>query len=178
MTNNTTIEYELTYLARELPAEIHSSLPTRVVDFYVAGADSDHPVLRLRRKGDKYEITKKTIINGTDSSAQTEQTIPLTSGEFESLASGQTRIVEKDRYAVTIGGHPAEVDVFSGKLEGLVMIDFEFDHEADKAAFEPPACCLADVTQELFAAGGELSGKSYADIVGDLKRYDYKPLSL
>ena len=174
--SNTTVEYELTYLAREIPSEISKALPTRLVDIYIPEDPDAHPHLRLRRKGDKYEITKKLPLDETDTSEQSEQTITLEQGEFESLSSGHSRLVEKDRYTVVIDGRPADVDVFSGKLEGLVLIDFEFLNAADKQAFTPPACCLADVTQEEFVAGGYLSGKSYAGIQSGLTRLGYQPL--
>jgi CYTH domain-containing protein len=132
----------------------------------------------LRKRGSSYEITKKTLINSDDSSAQLEQTLPLELAEFESLASGHSRMVEKDRYGVSIGTIPAEVDVFSGKLEGLILIDFEFESEAAKATFVPPLCCLADVTQEEFIAGGSLAGKSYDDIAENLAHFGYQPLNM
>lgn len=70
------------------------------------------------------------------------------------------------------------MDVFTGELSGLVLIDFEFQSEEDKAAFTPPSCCLADVTQEDFIAGGQLAGKTYEDIRSDLARFNYSPLSI
>ncbi len=176
--NNTTIEYELTYLLREIPIEVRKALPERMVDVYVPEHADVHPNLRLRKRGSVYEITKKTIKSGTDSSEMIEQTIPLNQAEFETLATGHHRLVEKDRYKVIIDGRPAEVDIFSGRLEGLALIDFEFLNATDKAAFTPPPCCLADVTQEEFVAGGHLAGKSYADIQDGLTRHAYKPLSL
>ncbi len=174
--SNTAIEYELTFLAREIPAEIRQALPVRMVDVYVPEDPALHPHLRLRRKGVTYEITKKVPVKADDLSIHTEQTIPLDQLEFESLSSGHGRLVEKDRYVVVIEGRPAEVDIFSGKLDGLVMIDFEFLNAEDKKAFTPPACCLADVTQADFLAGGLLSGKSYADIEADLTKLGYQPL--
>lgn len=177
MSNTTVIEYELTFLAREIPPEIRNSLPNRLVDVYIP-ENATHPHIRLRRKGNTYEITKKVPLAADDLSEHSEQTIPLEQAEFESLTSGHGRLIEKDRYNVVIEGHPAEVDVFSGKLEGLVLIDFEFSLAADKQAFTPPACCLAEVTQEEFLAGGILSGKSYADIEANLTRFAYQPLHL
>lgn len=177
MSNTTVIEYELTFLAKEIPKEIQHSLPTRLVDVYIP-ENAAHPHVRLRRKGNTYEITKKVPLAADDLSEHSEQTIPLDQTEFESLAGGHNRLVEKDRYSVVIQGYPAEVDVFSGKLEGLVLIDFEFSNAADKQTFTPPSCCLANVTQEEFLAGGILSGKSYNDIAAALLRFDYQPLHL
>ena len=52
------LELELTFLAKGLPPEIESTSPTRIVDIYIPDTPS-HSHLRLRQKGDKYEITKK-----------------------------------------------------------------------------------------------------------------------
>jgi CYTH domain-containing protein len=172
---NLEVELELTYLACEIPAETKYVQPKRLLDIYVP-ENSDRPFIRLRQKGNEYEITKKKPINDDDVSSQTEQTIPLDQDEFEALAAVSSRKVEKDRYKVTIDGHVAEVDIFDGPLKGLIVIDFEFDSEEAKHNFRPPSCCLVEVTQERFIAGGQLAGKSYADIEADLTRYNYKKL--
>ena len=175
--NNLEIELELTYLAREIPAEIRNVLPKRLVDMYVP-ENADRPYIRLRQNGDEYEITKKKPIDENDFSRQTEQTIPLDNEEFTALAISSRRKVEKDRYKVDIDGSIAEVDVFQGLLKGLVLIDFEFESVETKQAFRPPGCCLVDVTQELFIAGGQLAGKAYDDIKTELEKFNYMPLSV
>jgi CYTH domain-containing protein len=169
------IELELTYLAARVPEEIRGVEPRRIFDVMVPEG-AVHPHLRLRQSGDRYEITKKQPVVEGDASKQSEMTIPLEKEEFEALISASELRVVKDRYYVEIGGVPAEVDVFREKLEGLVLIDFEFGSEAEKDAFEMPSVALADVTQEKFAAGGLLAGKSYEDIEGELGRFGYKKL--
>lgn len=171
------VELELTYLAAKLPNEINGVTPVRLKDVYVPDLDGVHPRLRLRKKGDKYEVTKKVPLVEGDASAHSEMTIPLVKDEFVALESVSNKIVEKDRYKVTIDGHEAEVDVFVGNLEGLVVIDFEFDSEESKNVFIAPDVCLADVTQEMFIAGGKLAGKSYEDIKSELDRFEYVSLS-
>lgn len=172
------IELELTYLAKSLPAGIETVTPKRLKDVYVPDIEGVHPRLRIRRKGDKFEITKKIPISENDASAHTELTIPLDQQEFEALERTSNKLVEKDRYNISIEGHAAEVDVFTGDLEGLVVIDFEFDTEEQKSSFVAPDVCLADVTQEQFIAGGKLAGKNYADIQADLDRFAFKPIKL
>jgi CYTH domain-containing protein len=172
-TTNTSLELELTFLARRLPAELVGVTPMRLVDIYVPDDLSIHPHVRLRQKGDRFELTKKTQILNGDASQHVESTIELTADEFDSLAAGHTRIVEKDRYAVVLGGNAAEVDVFTGGLEGLVLIDFEFDQESKLNAFTPPEVCASDVTQEDFIAGGLLAGRTYHDIELELARHSY-----
>ncbi|NTW33981.1 MAG: hypothetical protein HGB12_15420, partial [Bacteroidetes bacterium] len=72
----------------------------------------------------------------------------------------------------------AEVDVFQDGLKGLVLIDFEFENDVEKEIFSVPDFCLADVTAEVFIAGGVLAGKSYNDIEKELEKFSYKKLSL
>ena len=169
------LEIELTFLAKMIPAEIKTAKPKRLKDIYIP-EDSSFPVLRLRQNGEQYEITKKTPLKPGDFSGHTEHTIPLVQDEFEALKNASKRVVEKDRYTVTIDGYQAEVDIFTGKLEGLIVLDFEFNTQQEKSQFEPPACCLADVTQEKFILGGQLAGASYADIEPELAKYNYRKL--
>ena len=170
------VEMELTFLAREIPQEIVGVTPQFMMDVYIP--DVGHAELRVRQKGDKFEITKKKPILGGDgfTKIMKEMTIPLTKTEFEALSLSGKRKVLKYRYNVTIGGFPAEVDIFQGPLKGLVMIDFEFSDMSKRNAFKAPSVCLADVTREIFKAGGVLAGKSYSDIENELARFNYKPL--
>ncbi len=172
---NQEIELELTYLAKSIPNEIKNIKPIRITDVYVPESLS-HAELRLRQKGNKFEITKKSPIHDRDSSEQLEQTIPLSEQEYRDLASCSKKIVAKDRYQVELAGRPAEVDVFVGDLAGLVLIDFEFDSKTEQEQFIMPDIALADVTQDEIIAGGFLAGKSYSDIRKGLEKYNYRPL--
>lgn len=173
---NVEIELELTYLAAYVPNEIAGTLPKELMDVYIPTDPAVHSKLRLRRNGEKYEITKKVPLNENDASAQQEFTIPVTENEFIELAQVSNKRIRKDRYQVMIDGRSAEVDVFLGELSGLILLDFEFTNEEEKCRFVMPECCLADVTQEEFIAGGELAGKTYADIQQNLSRFNYTRL--
>ena len=170
------IELEFTFLASALPAEIKGITPKRLVDAYIPESGVEHPNLRLRKRGDVMELTKKVPITEGDASAQYETTIQLNEDEFDALAAVSQRRIVKDRYNVTIDGFPAEVDVFQERLKGLVLIDFEFSSEEERAKFKTPAICLADVTQEKFLAGGLLAGKSYDDIANELQAFSYSEI--
>ncbi|GEM_PF-398705 len=134
-----------------------------------------HPIIRIRKKGDIYMMTKKEPENG-DSSTQKEYTIPLTEGEFRALKEIDGKNLVKVRYYKKYKDRTAEIDVFKGDLEGLVLVDFEFESQNEKESFNPPDFCLADVTQEEFIAGGMLCGKSYEDIENELDEWNYKPI--
>ena len=168
-------ELELTYLAKELPVDLSASRSKEMLDIYVPST-SAHPVLRIRRQGDNFEITKKQPISEGDASHQLEETIPLTKEEYDELASIKGKRVGKTRYFYKNGGTDFEIDVFTGGLEGLVLVDVEFTTLEEKKAFTMPPFCLAEVTQESFIAGGMLCGKVYADIQDNLDRFGYKKL--
>lgn len=172
----TEIELELTYLAKSLPKEIQGVEPIQMVDMYIPKSGIAHPTLRLRKLGDIHEITKKSPVDNADASRQYEHTIKLNKLEYDALAKAGGLVIEKNRYQVYINGYQAEVDVFGGKLSGLVVIDFEFATNDEKNAFLPPSVCLKNITQEPWCAGGYLAGKSYDDIADKLLELGYEPI--
>lgn len=169
------IELEKTYLARFLPVGLKKSPSKEIIDIYIP-KKAEHPVLRLRKRGDKYEITKKQPVQGTDSSEQYEHTIILTKDEFTALEKVSGKKVRKIRYYYNHNGVQAEVDVFQDGLRGLVLVDFEFKEVADKNNFAMPDFCLVDVTQDKYFAGGMLCGKKYSDIKSHLSDLRYKKI--
>ena len=86
--------------------------------------------------------------------------------------------MRKIRYYYPCSGRIAEIDVFKGLLEGLVLVDFEFEKPEEKKAFKMPDFCLVDVTREKLVAGGMLCGKSYSDIGKELEKFNYKKLTM
>jgi CYTH domain-containing protein len=165
-------ELELTYLLKELPKGFAGAKAKEMVDIYIP-ASSAHAILRVRKSGDQYEITKKVPASGTDSSRQIETTISLTPEEYAELAQIAGKRVYKTRYYFEENGTHFEIDVFKGELEGLVLVDVEFDSTDAQGRFEMPVWCLVDVTQEKFIAGGMLAGKKYADIETKLAALGY-----
>ena len=171
------IEREKTYLAKYIPEGLQNCRSKEIIDIYVP-ASAEHPILRIRKNGNTYEITKKTPVSGTDSSEQIEQTIPLSADEYKALSTINGKRVCKQRYYYEYKGRTAEIDMFGGELKGLVIVDVEFENSEDKNNFTIPDFCLADVTQEKAFAGGMLCGKRYADIEQNLKQFNYVRLSI
>lgn len=165
-------EIELTFLVKELPVGFDTAENKEIIDIYIPDS-VEMPILRVRKSGEKYEITKKQQVDG-DASRHLETTIPLTQEEFEELSTLSTKKVQKNRYYLTNNGVDYEIDVFKGPLEGLVLADVEFDSLEGKASFQMPRWCLVDVTQEKFIAGSMLCGKTYAKIEEKLNSFGYK----
>lgn len=171
------IELEKTYLAKFIPKDLRNCKKREIIDTYIPKSKA-HPTLRIRKDGNKFEITKKEPIDSSDSSVQKEDMIPLSAAEFESLSKINGKKSSKTRHYYPFKNKIAEIDVFHGKLEGLVLVDFEFKTKEEKQSFEKPDFCLVDVTQEEFIAGGMLCGKTYKDIEKRLESFGYNKLTL
>ncbi|MCR4328250.1 MAG: hypothetical protein NUV53_01900 [Patescibacteria group bacterium] len=173
-------EFELTYLAKNIPYGVLQSPSKEIIDIY-APETTEHPTLRIRKSGIKYEITKKVPAKEGDSSHLIETTIPLTQEEYEPLSKIPGKRISKIRYYYTEQSTSYEFDVFQEGLAGLVLIDVEFKTAAEKDAFQKPDFCLVDVTQEKFIAGGILAGKgvlgkNYAEVEANLARFGYEKI--
>jgi len=170
-------EIEYTYLARRIPESLGQCARKEIIDAYIL-SDRTPLSLRIRKSGEKREITKKEPLDENNISEQIEQTISLTPLEYNSLMQSQTNIVRKIRYFYPYKELQLEVDVFQDALLGLVVIEAEFESRTSRDAFVMPDFCLAEITNEHFIAGGALAGTSYADIEPELARFNYHPLSL
>lgn len=167
------LELERTFLLKSIPPGLLESQYEGMVDTYIP-ADAQHPVLRLRKKGKRLELTKKKPEHSGDSSEQTEETIRLNQAEYAALQKLQGKRVAKRRYAYK----GAEVDIFTEKLSGLALVDFEFTNREEKESFEPPDYCLVEVTTLEVMAGGFLAGKSFEEVFPQLQPFGYSPVKL
>lgn len=168
------IELERTFLLRKLPEGLRDSEFKEIIDIYYP-KHYDHPVIRLRKNGDKFELTKKEPMND-DASEQVEHTLFLTPEEFNEFSKLEGKKVYKKRYYYNYNGRVAEIDVFQGDLKGLIVVDFEFSSVEEKNSFEIPDFCLVDITQEEFIAGGKICGKNYENVRENLEKFGYSPI--
>jgi hypothetical protein len=91
----------------------------------------------------------------------------LSRAEYDLLASLPAAALSKTRSSVP----PLGVDVFEGRLEGLVLAEAEFDDDAGALAFVPPAECLAEVTDDVRFTGGRLVRASRRELSEWLTEY-------
>ena len=168
-------EIELTFLPKYLPRGVLLS-PSKVVEDLYIPASAKHPILRIRRNGDKYEITKKSPVSKKNASEQYEKTISLTKEEFAGLKKLAGKRVAKTRYYYKEDGATFEVGIFREKLTGLILVDIEFDSREQMRRFKAPPWLATNVTKETFLAGGMLAGKSYKDIEKKLEALGFKDI--
>jgi adenylate cyclase len=109
----------------------------------------------LRRTEEEHLLTAKR----GHGEVREEIEIALDREQFEALwPLAESRRVTKTRHLVSIDdGLTAEVDVFGGELEGLVIGEIEFDSGEQSEGFEPPAWIGDEITGDERYAGQSLA---------------------
>lgn len=167
-------ELEIQYLAKSIPSGLEISNSIEILDIFIP-KEANHPCLRIRKYGDKYEFTKKVPVD-LEKGHFDEQTVDMTKEEFEALKNTDGRVLHKIRFYYDYKGQRTEINVYQGDLKGLVTVDVEFDCHEDLQNFEMPDFCLVDATQDGHIAGGYMCGKTYEEMQEDLEKYNYKKL--
>ena len=159
------IEIEKTFLVRQLPNDLSKYKFQKIKQGYLSPSPSP---LRIRQKGNKFELTKKIPLSPGDFSSANEINILLTEYEFNKLWPLVEKSLEKTRYIIPLENNLiAELDVFEKELDGLYFVEVEFKSQLQMESFNPLDWFGRDVTQEDFSANVFLAGKSYSEI----KRY-------
>lgn len=136
------MEIERKYLiAKENLPDNLQSYPHHAIE---QGYLSSNPVVRVRRQDDQYYLTYKS----KGFMVREEYNLPLTEKAYLHLREKADGIlIVKTRYRIPLPqGLTAELDVFHGKYEGLLLAEVEFESEAAAQAFTPPDWFGEDVT--------------------------------
>jgi CYTH domain-containing protein len=127
------MEIERKFLVKEqLWQGIEKPSPSRIVQAYLV--NSAEKTVRIRIKGTKGFLTIKGPTQGI-SRAEFEYEIPLKDAD-ELISTFAEKVIEKFRYEISFKNHLWEVDVFTGKLEGLYLAEIELNSEDEH--FELP----------------------------------------
>lgn len=135
------MEIERKYLVQTLPENL-SSFPSRQIEQAYLCTE---PVVRIRRQDGEYYLTYK----GKGLLSREEYNLPLTGEAYRHLLKKADGIIlSKRRYLIPLKekGLTAELDVFQGAYEGLVLAEVEFPSLEEAQGFEPPAWFGRDVT--------------------------------
>ncbi len=98
---------------------------------------------RIRLKGDRGFITFK-FGESAFIRSEFEYEIPLL--EAEALLRQCSKVLSKTRFEVIVDSHVWEIDVFRGKLEGIVVAEIELTHEDE--SFVLPDWVGEEVTED------------------------------
>ena len=101
------------------------------------------PVVRIRKKDDKYILTYK----GSGMLAREEIEAGLTKEGYDHLKEKvDGHLITKRRYLIPYEKYTIELDVFSGHKDGLIMAEVEFPTEDEANSFIAPDWFGEDVT--------------------------------
>lgn len=101
------------------------------------------PVVRIRKKDDKYILTYK----GSGLLAHEEIEASLTEDAYYHLLKKIDGMpITKRRYLIPLNPYTVELDVFSGHMDGLIMAEVEFPSIKEAEDFVPPAWFGDEVT--------------------------------
>ncbi len=171
------LEIERRFLLKSLPDL--GGLHSLTIEDRMILTGEEHPSLRLRRRGEERELTKKRPKAGGNGTEMTEETITLSVVEYDALAKLDSLGQTKTRYYLPLGNLEAELDLWTGDLYGLGILEVEFASTEEAAGFIPPDFCGAEITGSEFEwlAGGKIAGKKFADLADKLSLLGYQQLS-
>ncbi len=130
------MEIERKYLLKNSEFEFNKYPYKEMMQSYI----SVDPVIRIRQEGQKYVLA----IKGEGTIARQEYELEITKEQFESLSlKTETKWLKKKRYYVPLReidevGLVAEIDVYEEFLEGLIIVEIEFESLEDSEVFTPP----------------------------------------
>lgn len=127
-------EIERKFLVLRLPADLDRWPRASIRQGYLS-AGGEGMEVRLRQQGWRWFLTAKS----RGGLVRQERQVELTQGQFDELwPLTEERRVEKTRYRVDWAGHTVELDVYAGRLQGLLVAEVEFASEADSRSFAAP----------------------------------------
>ncbi len=138
------IEIERKFLVERRPDDLDAHPSREIEQGYLAITDDVE--VRLRRYGDQTFLTVKSSGDGS----RIEEEIEIEARRFAALwPLTDGRRLEKRRYAIPFGdGLTIELDIYHGRLAGLLTAEVEFDTPADATAFAPPGWFGRELTDD------------------------------
>ena len=135
-------EIERKFLLKRLPDGLTGYPHEEIAQGYLA-VERGGIQVRLRKKGNVRSLTYKR----GNKTAREEREVRLSPEQFDALWPATAgRRLTKIRYDVPWKKHTIEVDVYTGRHDGVVVAEVEFDDEKTCREFVPPDWIGEDVT--------------------------------
>jgi adenylate cyclase len=138
------VEIERKFLVERRPDDLDARPSAKIDQGYLAITDDVE--VRVRRYGEQSFLTVKS--SGNES--RVEQEIEIDGRRFGALwPLTEGRRIEKRRYRIPTGdGLTIELDVYHGRLTGLITAEVEFGSRADADRFTSPPWLGREVTDD------------------------------
>jgi CYTH domain-containing protein len=137
-------EIERKFLLKQLPQTLLAEVePANIKQGYlVMGQDRE---LRVRSiDGQAYFTSKRG-----QGLVREEIELPVDDGVFNLVwPFTEEKRIEKSRYTIKQDSATYDFDVYFGKLEGLQVLEVEFDSIDDAKAFSMPDYCVQEITDD------------------------------
>lgn len=160
------MEIEQKYQVREMP-DVSDCEKLEMEQGYLC----TDPVVRIRKSNDSFILTYKSKagVKSSDLAAQINQEVelPLTEQAYLHLKDKvDGYLISKTRYKIPLSdGHVGELDVFHGRLDGLVFVEVEFEAEEEIETFQPPKWFGENVSRDRRYSNSFLSSCEDLDIL-------------
>ncbi|MCQ2537535.1 MAG: CYTH domain-containing protein [Lachnospiraceae bacterium] len=146
------MEIERKFIVKDMPDLSTAKEVWHIEQAYLCGK----PTLRIRKKNDEYILTYKSqkglgkMCKEFNTRINEEVELPLSKSAYEHLLSKcDDNVVYKTRYIFPLDEkHKAELDVFRDKLEGLRMVEVEFETPEEAKDFVAPEWFGTDVSAD------------------------------
>ena len=152
------MEIEKKYLIKHLPEGLEECKKYDIEQGYL----NRKPTLRIRKRNDDYIFTYKSAPKDKEQKdilVNEEIEVPLDEKSYKNLRKKvDGNLIKKFRYVIPLeGGLKAELDVFRGKLKGLVFVEVEFPDIETAENFKKPEWFGEDVSADRRYKNGYLS---------------------
>jgi uridine kinase len=140
-------EIERKFIVTELP-DLSKFYHYEIKQVYISITEGTERRIRQKTfaRHKEFFITEKSTEPGLDRGEVEEQ---ISEQKFRALLSlAIFPPTEKTRYEIPYGRHKIELDVFHGRLDGLVITEVEFKSNAAANKFHPPKDMRIDVTND------------------------------
>eukprot|EP01026_Neomeris_dumetosa_P018831 TRINITY_DN17436_c0_g1_i2.p4 TRINITY_DN17436_c0_g1~~TRINITY_DN17436_c0_g1_i2.p4 ORF type:complete len:158 (+),score=16.17 TRINITY_DN17436_c0_g1_i2:643-1116(+) len=137
-------EIERKFLLDDIPFhELQNARKLNIMQGYLMLDEKSE--LRVRKIGNKYCITRKSGSGMVREESEQE----INEGLFNFLwPLTEGKRVEKLRFAFEYDHHICELDIYSGTLSDLMVMEVEFDSEEDAKGFHPPPFVKREITED------------------------------
>lgn len=134
------MEIERKFLVKYLP-DLTNSKKIIIEQAYL----NLNPEIRIRKENDKYFYTTKS--SGDLVRRESNKEIDsLTYYKLKENIIGN--IINKTRYLINYNNYLLEIDIYEGFLEGLIVVEVEFETEEEAHLFEIPMFFGREITYE------------------------------